>query len=578
MTVILGLSNTHNGGVALVRDGEVKAAIQAERISRRKRQLLPLGGEFALAQQCVSYCLESVGLKHEDINAIAITTPWEVKRVRETDLFAYIGGTPQRYLQTGYVPHHLSHMEYVAHYGALSPGIVLVMDGSGSLEADRALFSIQEQHHPKIIDHTCLDGKEVISAYWFDGEQSYLIYRFCPSIAPIDARNSQSTGFLQSIGHYWEWASLYCCGSRNEAGKVMGLAAFGTESRSQLPAGLSISDAGELKLDFSALREAYKEPNVFGLDLSNSQHHQDLAYKVQLETENVILGLLAILKDRFPTENLYLSGGVALNVVANERIHKSGMFKNIILNGSVEDNGTAIGAALALNADLGNTRKHSEVTEYYGRRYDTDDVLKALGDSDFEHAILSEDQLYSLVARLIADDNVVGWFQGRSEFGPRALGNRSILANPTSLVTKYVLDHLMKCRDRYRPYAPVVMEERAGQYFEISGSSPVMMRNVRVLDKRLIAITHIDGTARVQTVNSTQNNRLHSLLSEFEKCSGVPVLLNTSFNLPGEPIVETPSDALQSFALGALDYVILEDVIVARNLPSLDDALCHLTP
>ena len=194
MSVVLGFSNTHNGSVALICDGEVQVAIQAERISRRKRQSLPLGKEIKLAQKCVHYCLDYAGLEYEDINAIALSTPWNIKRISNENLFKYIGGVPRNYLGTFYVPHHLSHMEYILHYGEMEPGIVLVIDGSGSLEEDRSLLNIEEIHHPKMIDHTHFCGKEVISAYWFDGSESYLIYRFSPSRSAIDDCNSNSKG------------------------------------------------------------------------------------------------------------------------------------------------------------------------------------------------------------------------------------------------------------------------------------------------------------------------------------------------------------------------------------------------
>lgn len=563
MSVILGFSNTHNGSVALIRDGEVKVAIQAERISRQKRKNLPLGDESELAQKCVRYCLDASGLQYQDIDAIALSTPWKVKKINKDDLFQYIGGIPKNYVETFYVPHHFSHMEYIIHYGGLEPGLVLVVDGSGTLESDRVNFNVEEYHHPQIINHVHFSGKEVISAYWFDGTTSSLIYRFSPSRAPVDNPNSGS--LKQSIGHFWEWASLYCCGSRNEAGKVMGLAAFGEVDPSDKDTFLSILDDGQLKLNFKSLNKKYKEPNVFGLDLSNSKHHQNLALKVQLETESVLLNLLGMLKEKFPTDNLYLSGGVALNVVANERIKNSKLFKNVILNGSVEDNGTAIGAGLAASIKLGCQRKSSLITDYYGIHYNDKDIIEAVKQFNFKYKILSDKELLKFAAEKIAQENIIGWFQGSSEFGPRALGNRSILANPSSPKTKYMLDHFMKCRDRYRPYAPVVIEERSSEYFEIDSSSPVMMRNVKVLDKRLIAITHVDGTARVQTVNETQNKVLHSLLLEVEKNTGFPILLNTSFNRPGEPIVESPFDALSSFSMGSLDYLFLENVLISRK-------------
>ncbi|MBW3049875.1 hypothetical protein DNJ72_06920 [Prochlorococcus marinus XMU1403] len=564
MNIIIGISNSHNGSVSLICDGEVKVAIQAERISRRKRQSLYLDKETDLLQKCIRYCLDYSGLRYKDINAIAISSPWKLTTLSDEELFHNIGGTPDKYFGTFYVPHHLSHMEYIIHYGDMQPGIVLVVDGSGSLEEDRSKFNIQEKHHSQIINHTHSSGKEVISAYFFDGFKSYLIYRFSPTQNSSKDQHHNTNGFLQSIGHYWRWASLYCCGSKNGAGKVMGLAAFGDHYQSKEKDFLTIKASGKIELDFMKLNQLYKKPNIFCLDLSNSKHHQNLANRVQIETENVILKLLSFLKEKFPANNLYFSGGVALNVVANESIKKSKLFKKIILNGSVEDNGTAIGAGLATYCSLGFDRKFSNINEYYGRKYINKEIIDSIMSFNFNYKILSRNETFKTAAILIQEEKIIGWFQGRSEFGPRALGNRSILANPTGKYTKYLLDNFMKCRDRYRPYAPVVIEEKADKYFEIDGYSPVMMRNVKVLDKRLTAVTHVDGTARVQTVNKDQNKNLYYLLLEVEKITGIPILLNTSFNLPGEPIVESPQDALFSFFNGSLDNLFLENILVSR--------------
>jgi carbamoyltransferase len=561
MSIVLGISNGHNGSIALICDGEVKSAIQAERISRCKRQVLPLGEEIELVHKSVQYCLDASGFQYQDIDAIALSTSWNVKKINTTDLFQYIGGVPKNYIETFYVPHHLSHVEYIVHYGDLDPGIVLVIDGSGSLEEDRLLFNVEEEHHPQIINHTHFTGKEVISAYWFDGLKSSLIYRFSPSKLQRD----KHFGFLQSIGHYWRWASLYCCGSINEAGSVMGLAAFGEKDSLTEHDILSITDNGKLNLDYQQLYKSFKSPNISCSDLSDNKHCQNLALKVQSETEAVIMKLLNILKAKFPTETLYLSGGVALNVIVNEKIKNSNIFKNVILNGSVEDNGTAIGAGLAASIKLGYKRTPSAITDYYGRVYDTEEIMEAISQYDFPHEILNQKRTLEVAADLIAKKKVLGWFQGRSEFGPRALGNRSILANPVSPDTKYILDNYVKRRDRYRPYAPVVIEERACQYFDIDSSSPVMMRNVKVLDKGLVAITHFDGTARVQTVNKKENEVLYSLLLEVEKSTGYPILLNTSFNLSGEPIVESPLDALSSFSRNSLDYLFLGNILISRR-------------
>ncbi|MDC1428111.1 hypothetical protein N8156_05310 [Rhodospirillaceae bacterium] len=564
MAVVLGISNTHNGSVALICNGEVKYAVQAERISRVKRQPLPLGEEIELTKRCVDYCLTASEMTLSDVDAVGLCTPWDVKTITDEKLFNYIGGSIEKYLGTSYVPHHFAHLEYILHYGHFKPGIALVIDGSGSHEKDRHLFNIPEACHTNLLKHAPLAGKEVISAYWFDGKNSSLVYRWSPSISKSPAYNSESNGKLQSIGHYWEWASLYCCGSSHEAGKVMGLAAFGNGESNPEDSFLEMSNDGSLKLDFPRLKAKYTSPNIFGYDLSSSIHHHKVAQRVQSDTEAVILQLLNMLKKKFPSDTLYLSGGVALNVVANEKIIQSNLFEEVILNGSVEDNGTAIGAGLAVHHNLGNKRKTSLVTDYYGRTYSDEDIKRALDTYQFSYEIFNYERIYQFVAQLIAQEKVIGWFQGRSEFGPRALGNRSILANPTSRATKYLLDSYMKYRDRYRPYAPVVIEEKASEYFNIKGTSPVMMRNVKVVGKNLPAITHIDGNARLQTVNKNDNIELYSLLLEVEKHIAVPILLNTSFNLPGEPIVETPADALSSFSRSGLDYLCLGRFLVSR--------------
>ena len=565
MGITLGFNLSHNGSVALISEGEVKSAIQAERIFRSKRCSLHLNKDhIELFKNCIHYCLDTSGFQHSDIESIAFSTPWEIKKINDSNLFNYIGGKPKKYVKTFYVPHHYSHMEYIAHYGDLKPGIILVIDGSGSVESDRPLFNIQEKQHPNIIDYTNLTGKETISAYWFDGQKSLLIYRFSPSQSLSENYNKQSWGLLQSIGNYWEWASSYCYGSMNEAGKVMGLAAFGLQEKINSKEILSISNNGKLSLDFTQIRKEFKNPNTFNLDLSNSKHHQNLALKVQSETEGVILKLLSILKKRYPTDTLYFSGGVALNVVANEKIKNSKLFKNIILNGSVEDNGTAIGAGLSASLNLGYKRKFSAVTDYYGKEYKYEEIMAAVSKYNFPYKILKGEEIYKVAANFIKDEKIFGWFQGRSEFGPRALGNRSILANPTSPSTKHILDHYMKNRERYRPYAPVVTEDDANRYFNIDSTSPVMMRNAKVLNNKLTAITHFDKTARVQTVNKKENEPLYLLLLEVKKNTGFPILLNTSFNLPGEPIVESPKDALSVFSRGSLDYLFIKNVLISR--------------
>ncbi len=565
MSVVLGISNSHNGSVALIEDGIIRSAIQAERLSRVKRQWLFQSNQKELHRECIQYCLTSSGVSYADVNAFALTTPWSARKVSDGWLFDTMGGIPDNYFGTFCVPHHFAHMEYIICFGELRPGIVIVIDGSGSFEQDRGLFDIHEKKHPKVIQKIFPSGKEVISAYRFDGKSSQLIYRYSPSLSQNETSNHFSNGLLQSIGHYWRWVSQYCCGSANEAGKVMGLAAFGIQPSVNEPNILSLDSEGFIRVDYHGLATQFTNPNICNEDLTNNSHYENLAARVQYETENVILRLVALLKKKFPEDVLYLTGGVALNVVANEKILGSGLFDRVIMNGSVEDNGTAIGAATAVSYELTGVRKAHKVTDFFGRVYTDEECLEVAAKSQLAHIVLDNDEILKRCAKLLAKGNVIAWFQGKSEFGPRALGNRSILANPKEKNTKYLLDAFMKRRDRYRPYAPVVIEEEASNFFHITGNSPVMMRNIKVRSKSLPAITHVDGSARVQTVSYEDNPKLYSLLVKVKHYIGVPILLNTSFNLPGEPIVETPSDAISTFSRSAIDYLCIGNILISRN-------------
>ena len=562
---ILGISKSHNGAVALIHNGKIVSAVQAERLSRIKRQSIKINDDKILLSKCVEYCLQEGGIKHSELNSIAISTPWDVEILNDKFLFNCIGGSPKNYKGTFYIPHHYAHVEYILHYSNLEPGIVLIVDGSGTREKDRKLFNISEAENSKYISHVDSGGKETISAYWFNGKNLSLIYRFSPTVSQDAICNQNSKGFLQSIGHYWRWASNYCCGAHSEAGKVMGLAAHGDSKIHRNLKILNINEEGFVSLNYEKLNKKFNSPNIFGRDLSNNHHYSNIAAMVQSDTENILINLLKILKKKHSSDTLYYAGGVALNVVANEKIIRSNLFKNVILNGSVEDNGTAVGAALAASNKLLKKRKTGKLTDYYGKIYSNNEILKDINKFKFKYEFINENKKYDKIASLIFKNEVVGWFQGRSEFGPRALGNRSILANPHSPKTKYILDLHIKQRDRYRPYAPVVLEEFKKKYFDIDGISPVMMSGGKVLSNKFPAITHADGSARVQTLSKKDNEDFYRLIKSFYKLSGFPIILNTSFNLPGEPIVESPFDALNSFERGSLKYLCLGNYLVSRN-------------
>jgi carbamoyltransferase len=548
---ILGIAGSHNSGVALIEDGRVVAAVQTERLVRVKRHAIALDAIGSQTAQAIAYCLRHAGIDLPDVDAIATCTPWEAVRPR----FAFAAAPDHALPPFVTVPHHLAHAEYAIHYAA-APSLVLVCDGSGTYESQRGNLDLHEAVERPLI-YRMENGKESISAYTFDGADLKLRYRIAYG-ASIDPR------WLLSAGHIWEWCAQYCHGSFHEAAKVMGLAPFGDPAVHADLRTLSIDADGRVHVDFGPLLARFRTPNDAARDVTGDRHYEDLAAHIQHTTNAFLVDLVRFLLRRCGATDVCYTGGVALNSAANEHVART-LGLNLRMNGSCGDNGTAIGAALAVYHARTGVRGSEEVTEYYGRAYSSDEIAAALQGYSGKIRTLARRDLADYVSRAIASGAIVGWFQGRSEFGPRALGNRSILADPRS---DRVQDHLncrVKHREAFRPYAPAVAEERAAEFFDLDGPSPVMLRVVGVRTASLPAVTHVDGTARVQTVNRRQNEIFHELLVAFGELTGVPVLLNTSFNVAGEPIVETPADALRTFGASEMDLLVLGDVVVHRH-------------
>jgi carbamoyltransferase len=301
-------------------------------------------------------------------------------------------------------------------------------------------------------------------------------------------------------------------------------------------------------------------------------HWEDMAWRVQHDAEEVLLERARWLRETTGAKNLCLAGGVALNCVANGRMVREAGFDNVWIQPAAGDNGIAIGCAyyghLAIQK---KTRTFAMKQATLGVEY-ADNVVQRAGNRLLLNRKIFNDPGQSICresARLISEGNVFGWFQGRSEFGPRALGNRSILADPRRADMKDKLNKRVKFRQAFRPFAPIVLYERATNIFVGEDESPFMLRAKHVRPEwkdRIPAVVHVDGTARVQTVRREHNERIYDLLMEFEKLTGVPVLVNTSFNIKGEPIVETPQDAMNCFIYTGIDYLALHDTLVAKNL------------
>jgi carbamoyltransferase len=366
--------------------------------------------------------------------------------------------------------------------------------------------------------------------------------------------------------------SSYIFADWNKCGEVMGLAPYGRPN-SFKPL-LTIGKDGELQVPAwdAAFNKPWTPDGVKSWEGSPAmQHWEDVAWRAQHDAEEVLLARARWLRETTGARNLCLAGGVALNCVANGRIVREAGFDNVWIQPAAGDNGISIGCAYYGRLAL-QKKPRSFVMQQatLGIEY-SEDAVRSVG-----NPLLTSRKSFSgagqsiaqEAAKLLAEGNVFGWFQGRAEFGPRALGNRSILGDPRRPEMKETLNKRVKFRQAFRPFAPIVIYERAKDIFVGEDESPFMLRAKQVRPEwkdRIPGIVHVDGTARVQTVRREQNPQIYNLLLEFEKLTGVPLLVNTSFNIKGEPIVETPQDAMNCFIYTGIDYLVLHDILVAKS-------------
>ena len=303
------------------------------------------------------------------------------------------------------------------------------------------------------------------------------------------------------------------------------------------------------------------------------QIHYDIAASAQLVLEDILLKMVNHVHKRTDMKNLCLGGGVALNGVANYRILKEGPFENLYIPPSPGDGGSAIGCAQYLYyCHKKNKRKIEHNVEriqnniFVGPSYSNDEIKSFLDTNKIDYKFLETDSLLETTAQLIAEGHVVGWYQGKMEWGPRALGNRSILADARNAKMKDILNEKIKHRESFRPFAPCILEEHASEYFDIDIPSPYMLLVAPVKKpEKIPAVTHVDGTGRLQTVSKDTNPLFYDLINEFYKTTGIPVLINTSMNVRGEPIVNTIEQAYNMIVKTDMDYIVLGNHIVKRQ-------------
>ncbi len=602
---ILGISCFfHDSAVALLRDGEILCAVQEERFSRKKHDSgFPLNG--------IRYCLQSQNIDLRDIQFI---TYYEKPLLTfERLLETYLGTAPRgarsfiAAMQVWLKEKLFLKSELKKQFKSLQKKLVPEIEP----HLPEFLFSEHHQSHAAAAFYPspfkeavvlCMDGvgEWATTSTWI-GENN--------EIKPI-----WEIDFPHSLGLLYS-AFTYYCGFKVNSGeyKLMGLAPYGQpkyvgEIKNNL---IDIKDDGTFKLDISYFKyhrgfrmTSRKFHKLFGSpprrrETELTQFHMDLAASIQLVTEEIVIKIARSLREETGINNLCLSGGVALNCVANGKLIKEKIFDDIWIQPASGDAGSSLGAALiGWHQHLSKPRKinpnDSMRGTYLGCKFTNEEIIRYLKKINAPFDVLEDEKLFDKLAQILDEGKVIGWFNGAMEFGPRALGGRSIIGDPRNQKMQSILNLKIKYRESFRPFAPSVLEEDVANQFELNTKSPYMLlvapvkkelckemtekqRNLFGIEKlnipksSLPAITHVDYSARVQTVSNKTNPRYYQLISAFKEKTGCPTIINTSFNVRGEPIVCTPQDAYRCFMRTEMDVLVLQNQILFKNKQKIID-------
>lgn len=582
--LVLGISCFyHDAAAVILRDGEIVGAAQEERFTRIKHYP-------GFPEQAILWCLARAGVTLSQVDRVVFyDKPFlKFERLLETyiafaprGLGSFIKSMPiwlkeklfqkdllvRKFLeidsrfdyksQLCFSDHHLSHAASAYYPSPFEDAVILTMDGVGEWATTSVMLGERENIAPQ---------KEI--------------------------------HFPHSLGLLYS-AFTYFCGFKVNSGeyKLMGLAPYGSpiyedtirDNLITLHADGSFSLNQEYFNYCTGLRMTNRKfGKLFGKDARNpeaelTQDYMDIASSIQVVVEDVILNIARNLRKEYQSSNLCLAGGVALNCVANGRLIRSGIFDNIWIQPASGDAGGALGAAMAIyhmehGAGRKNNNKDAMQGAYLGPEFSDMEIRTILDELGASYRELNDDDLYRNAADALMNNEVLGWFQGSAEFGPRALGNRSIIGNPLSPDTQKTMNLKIKYRESFRPFAPAVLEESVSDYFELRGVSPYMLvvadvekkyrldtdtsrvkGFAKLNDARSVfpAITHVDQSARIQTVNKLDNKRFYKLISSFKKRSGYGLVVNTSFNIRGEPIVHSPADAFRCFMGTGMDRLYI---------------------
>ncbi|MFC3199044.1 carbamoyltransferase [Parapedobacter deserti] len=565
----------HDSSACIIKDGELLAAAEDERFTRIKHGKRPIPfSTYELPFHAIDYCLRVAGIHLNDVDHVAYSfdpylldnegqtgksavsiplrlTDWDANDQPWQGLFLssiinapgqladgyphhlqkrFRGADPAHW-EWHFVEHHLSHAASAYLPAPFDDAAIMVLDGRGELATTS--YHIGQNHNITRIGQVNLPHS---LGLLYEEVTTYL-------------------GFLHSSDEY----------------KVMALASYGKPTFVEdFRAMVVMAGPGDYRIEHTRLAERFGPPRLRHEPFTN--HHFDIARSLQYVLEETVLELVHWLHRETKQPNLVMAGGVALNCVLNARIRDDGPFNEVWVQPAAGDSGTALGAGLWVDSRIRNTDKKMFTMDhaYWGPSYSDDEIAEFLEKAKVPYTRL--ENIAEETAQLLADNRIVGWFQGAMEYGPRALGSRSILASPV-LPDMQVWLNEVKDREDFRPVAPVVTEEDAPRWFTDARQSPFMLFvNDVAPDKASLipAVKHVDGTARIQTVNRAQNPLYYDLLKAFERITGIPVLINTSFNTVGRPIVCNPRDAIECFWTSPFDVLIIGSFLISKQYGNKD--------
>lgn len=567
MPVILGINmSCRDTSACLIVDGEIRFAVREERLNREKKTR-----QFPV--RSIKACLDHIGITIEDIDAVAVSWNPAINLER-------LSGAQSGVAR--YKPEHF--------YGVPSYLFSFVENKATSYSMQEFLFEGGKRLMIYYINHHESHASESFYLSHFDNSAILTMdaYGEKDSIGMWSGRGNK-IGLIKTVEFPHSLGSLYGTFTQylgftpdSDEWKVMGASAYGDPERFYKPVKemINLEPDGFIKIDTSYFYyHLFSRPTMYSAkfvevlgpprrpDEEMTQRHFDIAAALQRITEDAIFHLLAHLHQITGEKNICLSGGVAMNCIANGKVLERTPFENIFISSSPDDGGTSIGAAQCLYYNiLNNKRMPPPVSNYLGYMYSDEAIERELNLYGIGYERTDNPAL--ICARLISQGKIAGWFQDRMEFGERALGNRSILCDPRDAKMKDRVNSVIKFRENFRPFAPSILEEYTDEYFINATYTPYMEKafSIRGEKRNLIpAVTHFDGTGRLQTVRREVNPLFYELIDEFYKITGVPVVMNTSFNLQGEPIVCTPKDAIRTFYSSGLDALIIGNYIIEKS-------------